>query len=246
MMTSLSEPVSDAEPMPPSLRRDLAEKNIEVVRLEFATLEVRGQSAGVSEDADAVDKTTDSNTEEADVLVEQEVRSERELSLEQIEAAYQRGLFDGQDAASAENQQKIEAVQAVVIRACANFKIEREVYFAAVEAQVVKLALAIATRVLHREAKLDPMLLRGVVKVALERVMDESGTVLRVPISDVSAWAQVVRQDSTLQLEISGDAKLAAGECILETRVGRVELGVAAQLEEIEKGFFDLLQQRPS
>jgi flagellar assembly protein FliH len=28
--------------------------------------------------------------------------------------------------------------------------------------------------------------------------------------------------------------------------VGRVELGVAAQLEEIEKGFFDLLHQRPA
>ena len=37
----------------------------------------------------------------------------------------------------------------------------------------------------------------------------------------------------------------SAGECVLETRVGTVELGVKAQLEEIEKGFFDLLQQRP-
>ena len=35
------------------------------------------------------------------------------------------------------------------------------------------------------------------------------------------------------------------GECVMETSVGRVELGVAVQLEEIEKGFFDLLQKRP-
>ena len=34
-------------------------------------------------------------------------------------------------------------------------------YFAGVEAEVVKLALAIAARVLHREAKLDPLLLTG-------------------------------------------------------------------------------------
>ena len=39
---------------------------------------------------------------------------------------------------------------------------------------------------------------------------------------------------------------MKAGECVLETSVGKVELGVSAQLEEIEKGFFDLLQQRPS
>jgi flagellar assembly protein FliH len=35
-------------------------------------------------------------------------------------------------------------------------------------------------------------------------------------------------------------------ECVLETSVGRVELGVKAQLIEIERGFFDLLGQRPA
>jgi flagellar assembly protein FliH len=33
---------------------------------------------------------------------------------------------------------------------------------------------------------------------------------------------------------------------VLDTNVGRVELGVSAQLEEIERGFFDLMQQRPA
>ena len=33
---------------------------------------------------------------------------------------------------------------------------------------------------------------------------------------------------------------------MLDTNVGKVELGVSAQLEEIEHGFFDLMQQRPA
>jgi flagellar assembly protein FliH len=248
MMTSQSEPNFEANPMPmpPPLLREETEKSSEVARLEFATLELRGQSVVVSEDAEVMAETTDSRAEENDVVVEQKARSERQHAVAEIEAAYKQGLLDGRDGVLAETEQKIEIVRAVLLKACANFKIDREGYFAAVEAEVVNLALAIAARVLHREATLDPMLLRGVVKVALGRVMDESGTMLRVPMLDVSAWQEVVRQDSTLQLEISGDAKLRAGECILETRVGRVELGVAAQLEEIEKGFFDLLQQRPS
>jgi flagellar assembly protein FliH len=47
-------------------------------------------------------------------------------------------------------------------------------------------------------------------------------------------------------LKLVGDERLGVGECVLETNVGRVELGVSAQLEEIERGFFDLLQQRPA
>jgi flagellar assembly protein FliH len=39
---------------------------------------------------------------------------------------------------------------------------------------------------------------------------------------------------------------MRTGECVLETNIGRVELGVSAQLAEIEKGFFDLLQMRPA
>jgi flagellar assembly protein FliH len=41
------------------------------------------------------------------------------------------------------------------------------------------------------------------------------------------------------------DARLERGECVLDTKMGTVELGVSVQLEEIEKGFFDLLNHRP-
>ena len=47
------------------------------------------------------------------------------------------------------------------------FRREREDYFARVEREVVQLALAIAARVLNREAQFDPMLLSGAVRVAL-------------------------------------------------------------------------------
>ncbi len=54
----------------------------------------------------------------------------------------------------------------------------------------------------------------------------------------------LANHESSLQLV--GDERLGSGECVLETNVGKVELGVSAQLEEIERGFFDLLQQRPA
>ncbi|NYF80341.1 FliH/SctL family protein [Granulicella arctica] len=133
-----------------------------------------------------------------------------------------------------------------VARTCADFTKKRTSYFAAIEGEVVRLALAIAARVLHREAKLDPLLLSAVVRLALEKVADDSGAVLHVPEKQVEAWRALLAAESESTAQVIGDEKMASDGCVLETSVGRVELGVVVQLEEIEKGFFDLLQQRPA
>ena len=68
---------------------------------------------------------------------------------------------------------------------------------------------------------------------------------LRVPADEIAGWREILAKEPTSSLQLVGDEKLHAGECVIETSVGSVELGVRAQLEEIERGFFDLLQQRP-
>jgi flagellar assembly protein FliH len=145
-----------------------------------------------------------------------------------------------------EFEERVAEERSSVLTVCEEFRRERARYFAGVEAEVVKLALAIAARVLHREAKLDPLLLTGVVRVALEKVAEDSTTVLRVPVGAVEMWREVFVVKSESSPRIVGDERLSAGECMLDTNVGRVELGVSAQLEEIERGFFDLMQQRPA
>jgi len=161
-------------------------------------------------------------------LVRKEAREEARLEWEQE-------LEDG-----------IVGERKAVLKAYEEFVRERARYFAGVEAEVVKLALAIAARVLHREAKLDPLLLSGVVRVALEKVAEGSAAILRVPAAAVANWREIFEASPEASLQIVGDERLAAGECVLETNVGKVELGVAAQLEEIERGFFDLMEQRPA
>ena len=108
-------------------------------------------------------------------------------------------------------------------------------------------ALAIAARVLHREAQVDGLLLAGAARVALERLADKSGVVLRAAEGDVAAWERMFADAGAAERpEVLGDAGLGRGECVLETKMGTVELGVNEQLVEIERGFFDLLQHRPA
>jgi flagellar assembly protein FliH len=160
-----------------------------------------------------------------------------------MEAARRESRAEAREEWREELEERVAEERVRVDRVCEEFVRERRQYFSHVEAEVVRLALAIAARVLHREAELDPLLLTGVVRVALEKVAEDSATVLRVPTAEVEIWREVTSSDST---NVVGDERMKAGECVLETSVGKVELGVSAQLEEIEKGFFDLLRQRPA
>jgi flagellar assembly protein FliH len=164
--------------------------------------------------------------------------------------ALQRGEQEGRRASRAEMEAEMRVAltreRQRLAAAVAEFLEVRERYFVEVEQEVVKLALAIAARVLHREAQVDPLLLTGVVRVALEKMADRSGVVLRVAAVDVEAWEQVFSGTEVSERPMVMEAaRLERGDCVLETRMGTVELGVSVQLEEIEKGFFDLLNHRP-
>lgn len=213
----------------------------EVSRLEFLPL---GQPEVVAEVA----------TEETEVLLKEELAAldaRLQSQADQMSAQMELAREEAREGARLEWEQELEdgivRERKAVLKACEEFVRERARYFAGVEAEVVKLALAIAARVLHREAKLDPLLLSGVVRVALEKVAEGSATILRVPAAAVANWTEMFLEATPeASLQVIGDERLAAGECVLETNIGKVELGIAAQLKEIERGFFDLMEQRPA
>ena len=78
-------------------------------------------------------------------------------------------------------------------------------------------------------------------KAALARVRDGSATSLRVPRCEAAAWMSLFEDVRDGEVEVVADERLSAGECVLDTEVGRVELGVRVQMEEIERGFEALL-----
>jgi flagellar assembly protein FliH len=220
--------------------RLLADEGRGVSRLEFHPLERPEFVAKVE-------------TNGAEVLLKQEVAAldgQLRAQVEQMSVRVEMARAEVQAEARLEWERRLEEriaeERAAVLKACEDFRRERARYFAGVETEVVKLALAIAARVLHREANLDPLLLTGVVRIALEKVAEDSTTVLRVPASAIEMWREVFLDGPESSLKIVGDERLDAGECVLDTNIGRVELGVSAQLAEIERGFFDLMQQRPA
>ncbi|HEY0795063.1 MAG TPA: FliH/SctL family protein [Acidisarcina sp.] len=123
---------------------------------------------------------------------------------------------------------------------------EQQNYFARVEQEVVSLALAIAAKILHREAQVDSMLLAALVRVAVNQLHDGSKVSVRIRPGEAARWNEFFRnQKNRAVVEVIEDSNLGADDCILETDLGSSNFSIDGQLKEVEKGFFDLLALRP-
>jgi flagellar biosynthesis/type III secretory pathway protein FliH len=166
---------------------------------------------------------------------------------EREKQTWRRGFEEGSAKARIEYEKNLAAARSETSQALRDFAVARESYFQRVEQEVVRLTLAIARKILHREAQVDPLLLTGVLRVALEKVQAGTNTRLRANPADIRIWRDYFAQtrEEFPAPELIGDPQLEPFRCILETELGTTEIGLETQLKEIEQGFLDLLSQRP-
>ena len=108
------------------------------------------------------------------------------------------------------------------------------------EPELLKLALAVARKILRRELTVDPHSLLGILKAALETINQAEVLCVRVAPDDA---AQVSGKLAGLGLpdavEVVGDRTLERGSVVLDTRRGQIDASIQTQLSEIENGFAD-------
>jgi flagellar assembly protein FliH len=165
----------------------------------------------------------------------------------ELQAAYQKGVAAGE----ASGAQKAAAQLAPVLQNFAGIVHElasaRQRARAEAEESMVQLSIAIARRILNREIATDPEAILGLVRSALDRVSARETHRIRLSPPD----AHVVTQHrASLNLppsvEITGDPSLPAGSAIFETSRGELDASAHTQLEEIQRGFTDLVARRRS
>jgi flagellar assembly protein FliH len=199
----------------------------------LAALSASGSSASRSLGTRFADGNAKSH---ADGMISKAEADER-TKLARAEAALQ---------ARQEYEQKLEVARTSVAAALKGFETERAEYYARVEAEIVQLALAIAAKILHREAQVDPMLVAALVRMATEKMRDGSSVTVRVGRGNGKRWKEFFdRQPGSARFEVVEDEGLNDQDCILETELGSTNFGLDTQLKEVEQGFFDLLALRP-
>ncbi len=112
------------------------------------------------------------------------------------------------------------------------------------ESDVVKLAIAIARRILHRELTVDPAAMQALVQVALEKLGRQEVYRVRVHSSHEDAIRSCLSKLTTRKIEVLGDSSRESGSLVFETNRGKLDASVETQLEEIERGLADRVHER--
>lgn len=179
---------------------------------------------------------------QADPEIERRIAEEARKAFETgRERGRQEGRAAQQQAQAAAQEAAAERQRQQALALVASFAQERDRYIERVEHEVVELALAIAARILRREAQMDPLLLTGAVRVALGQLSSSTSVRLKVPPLEEELWEESIAAMPKLALrpEVVAEEGMKLGECRIEAELGSVDLGLRAQLGEIERGFFD-------
>jgi flagellar assembly protein FliH len=162
-----------------------------------------------------------------------------------IRAAFQQGRREGEAASAQLALSRIEPTFESLGRVVKELTGLRRSFRAAAEQETVKLAIAIARRVLHRELSTDPEAILGVVMAAFQKLNARETHRLRLAPSDAApVQEQRARLDLPASLEILADASLPPGSAVFETSRGELDASVDTQLSEIDRGFADIVRRR--
>jgi len=109
---------------------------------------------------------------------------------------------------------------------------------------LVRLAVTIAARVIHREAAVDPDALEGLVRAAFSKLQSREINRARMhPALEALVRKSLVQGGSPRNLVMTPDPSLRPGEVLFETSQGTLDASVETQLREIERGLIDRLER---
>lgn len=151
------------------------------------------------------------------------------------------GTAQGAQAAMVERRAQLETIENSWKAIAADFVAQREDVLAEARREVIRLSMAIASRVIKRSIEADPSLVVDQVSAALTMVLRPSRVVISINPADrhlvEAALPTLLRQlaDSS-HIELADDPKLARGACSLrlaDAMGGTVNASLESQLDRI-------------
>jgi flagellar assembly protein FliH len=157
--------------------------------------------------------------------------------------SYQRGFSEGRAVGHDQATAELQPVMDRLSRSLADLASVRSRVRKTAEADLLKLAIAIARRVLHRELTLDPGSIEGLIRVALEKLESRELCRVRVHPDQEPVIRTLLARFSAAPVELIPDPTLQCGDVMFETAHGTLDGSIEAQLQEIERGFADRLSR---
>jgi flagellar assembly protein FliH len=162
-----------------------------------------------------------------------------------VRQAHESGFREGEAAArqrtESQVREAVEKLAATVVEVAAT----RSDAIRRAEADMVRLSIEIARRILHRELSLDTSALESLIRAALEKLRSQEIYRVRVhPDQEQLVRACLQQIGRSPEVEVVGDASQSRGGAVFEISRGTLDASVETQLREIEHGLADRLGGR--
>jgi flagellar assembly protein FliH len=160
-----------------------------------------------------------------------------------IREAQAAGVKEGEAAGKAKAAVEMQPVMERLARSIEEIAKFRPRLRREAEQDLIRLAMAIARRIIRRELAIDPEALHGLILGALEKLQGQEICRVRVHPSHVAAVTACLKQIAAASpVEVIPDASREVGTVIFETDRGNLDASVESQLREIERGLGDRLR----
>lgn len=196
------------------------------------TIDLTPEAGGV------IDRKTLQARDKAEAIIEKaeaeaaKIRQGAQKILDEVEAVREKARKDG--FAAGESKGLSQVTQKLV-----QLEAMREKFYKDSEKEMVKLAMAMAEKVIGNIAAERPEIIRDVVRQALERSLGDRITV-KINPEDYKTIKEGKFEfkdvlDRTKRLVFKKDDTIAKGGCVVETEVGTIDAQLETQLEAIKK-----------
>jgi len=157
-------------------------------------------------------------------------------------AAYQKGLLHGEKTAAEAVEKKLEAAMKRYVESIGEIQRLRSSLYSQVEREVVKLALAVAKKIVHREIRVDRDIVQTLVRVALSRVSGKSAVTICLNPEDHGYLLERradLSQSEGRDIALLADKSIERGGCLIQTVCGDIDARIEEEFREVEHSFFE-------
>lgn len=152
--------------------------------------------------------------------------------------ARERGYAEGEQAAFAQLSEEVEPLRRRLAQTLDELVHLRASLADEAERDLVRLALEIAKRIVHREVTMDREIVLTLARVALGRLHDRARALVHLHPEDYAYVAQ--RGDDAfgagVTVELIEDRSVARGGCLVSTEMGDIDARLEHQFAEVERG----------
>jgi flagellar biosynthesis/type III secretory pathway protein FliH len=151
------------------------------------------------------------------------------------------GTAHGQETGRAQAAEEARAAIATMRDLIESSRSERRTIVDGAEPEVVKLALSIAERILHREIEVAPNVVLGMVRAGLARLSGREKVTVRVNPGDLATMREhreAFQNTADVEsLRIVEDQRVDRGGVVIETESGTIDAKIGTQLREVRRVF---------